>query len=76
MPDAMDRVQAEALALVDGAVAAHAARPRTEGLTQCERVACGETIARERMALGARLCIEYQHEHEARGAHFRAWGCK
>ena len=74
MPDAMERVQAEALALAEGAVAAHAARPRTEGLTVCERYGCDEAIAPARTALGARLCIDHQREHEAQIAQFSRRG--
>ena len=74
MPDAMDRLQQEALDHASDAVAAHADRPRSLGLSHCEREECGEAIAANRTAMGARLCIECQKEVEARAAHFRTWG--
>ena len=74
MPDAMDQVQQHVQDLADDALGAHARRPRREGRDTCENADCGELIASERRALGARLCMDCQREDEARAAHFRTWG--
>lgn len=72
MPDAMDAVQERTLREL-GEIEAH--RPRLQvGRTHCHRADCGEPIAPQRTALGAQLCMECQHEQDARDAHFRVWG--
>jgi len=74
MPDAMDRVQQHAQDLNSDALAEHARRPVVQGRTHCAQQDCGEPIAPARMALGAQLCLDCQHEQEARDAHFAKWG--
>lgn len=74
MPDAMDAVQQHAQDLTDDALRAHSLRQRSPGLAFCEDEACGEPIAPERMAIGARLCLDCQKAEEARAAHFVKWG--
>lgn len=74
MPDAMDRVQQHAQDLADDALIAHVQRPRPVGRDTCENVDCREGIGAARQALGARLCLDCQHEEEARLAHFKTWG--
>lgn len=73
MPDAMDRCQQFNDDATADALARHADRSRTIGLSHCEVADCGEPIARERTALGARLCLECQKAEEAQAAHFRGW---
>ena len=73
MPDAMDLVQQHADDLTSDALTAHAQRPRTVGLTHCEFADCGEPIAPQRTALGARLCLECQQGEEAMAAHQKTW---
>lgn len=73
MPDVLDFVQQQTEREDARALAAHVERPRQQGRTTCERHDCGEPIHPARTALGARLCIECQHEQEARDAHFNTW---
>lgn len=74
MPDAMDRVQQHAQDLTADALAAHAKRAVVVGRTHCINVDCGEAIAPARTTMGAQRCVVCQTEHEARAAHFAAWG--
>lgn len=74
MPDAMDRVQQHAQDLNADALAAHTQRQVDIGRTECINLDCGEAIAPPRTAMGAQRCIDCQTEHEARAAHFAAWG--
>lgn len=46
------------------------------GRTHCINLDCGEPIATARTAMGAQRCMDCQREHEARDAHFAAWGRK
>jgi hypothetical protein len=73
MPDAMDQCQQFNDDQTEDALRRHADRARPVGLSHCERSDCREPIKPERTALGARLCMECQHEEEAREAHFRGW---
>lgn len=72
MPDAMDAIQERVLLDTEAAVAARTA-PK-EGRTQCAHIGCGEPIAPERTALGARFCLDCQRAAESSAAHFRTWG--
>lgn len=69
----MDRCQQFNDDVVADALARLASKARSAGLSECERLDCGEPINPERTALGARLCMECQHEADAQAAHFRAW---
>jgi hypothetical protein len=68
MPDLGDYVQALQLAEIE---AANATRTVREGRDTCEDG--GAAVSPQRKALGARLCLEHQHEVEARAAHFKRW---
>lgn len=74
MPDLMDAVQQYAADHTADALAQHARRPVVQGRTHCAQQDCGEPIAPERTSLGAQLCLDCQHEQEARDAHFAKWG--
>ena len=73
MPDAMDAVQ-ERVLREERELLEQRRTPRPAGLTHCRRHDCREPIAPPRTALGAQLCLECQHEQDARDAHFRIWG--
>lgn len=73
MPDAMDAIQREAERIVDVGLQRHANRSRAEGRSTCAHADCGEPIAPERTALGARLCIDCQRGEEAAASHFATW---
>ena len=73
MPDPMDLVQERVQRETDALVAS-AARATSPGATACVGADCGEPIAPERTALGARLCLDCQRGAEARNAHFARWG--
>lgn len=75
MPDHMDAIQDRVQRETDAIIANHTA-PAAAGRTTCARAECGEPIAPQRTAIGARLCIDCQHEEEARQAHFRTWGAR
>lgn len=76
MPDAMDRVQQHTQDLTADALAAHSRRRVVVGRTHCINLDCGEAIASARTQMGAMRCIDCQRGHEARAAHFAAWGRK
>ena len=73
MADAMDAVQQHAIDATEDVLRRHHARPVMAGRTHCAILDCGEAINAARTALGAQLCLECQHEEEARDAHFKAW---
>lgn len=73
MADAMDAVQQQALDAAEDALLRHQARPAPAGRTSCANLDCGESIHPARTALGAQLCLECQHEQDARDAHFNTW---
>ncbi len=73
MADAMDAVQQQALDAAEDALLRHQARAVPPGRTTCANLDCGEPIHAARTALGAQLCLECQHEQDARDAHFRTW---
>ncbi|GAB3335199.1 hypothetical protein GCM10027359_08650 [Marilutibacter aestuarii] len=73
MPDQMDQVQAMNELHTENALRTHARRERSQGLTHCENLDCGEPIAAVRQAMGARLCVPCQKGEEAAAAHQRAW---
>jgi RNA polymerase-binding transcription factor DksA len=71
MPDVMDTIQERQLR-EEAEIVANRPKP-VVGLTRCSRADCGEPIAPQRTALGARLCMECQQEQDARDAHIRHW---
>lgn len=72
MPDVNDAVQE--LVLREGAsIVDNRPQQCTQGLTHCERHDCREPIDPARTRLGARLCMDCQHEKEAQAAHFARW---
>lgn len=71
MPDFLDQVQ-ERMLREEAEILANRPKPRP-GRTRCALADCGEAIAPARTALGAQLCLDCQHEHDARAAHFRTW---
>jgi hypothetical protein len=73
MPDAMDQVQALVSDRIADELQRHHDRPRALGRTHCAVADCRAAINAERTALGAQLCIECQHEADARDAHLAAW---
>lgn len=73
MPDAMDRLQQFNDDQAEDALRRHADRARPAGRTHCAVADCREPIVPERTALGAQLCMECQHEEDARNAHVRGW---
>lgn len=76
MADILDCAQEYAASHAESAVAAHAGRVRTVGLTHCEEEDCGAPIAPTRTADGARRCVTCQSEHEAQSGRFKTWGRK
>lgn len=74
MPDVMDHVQQLNDDLTADALARHAAKLVVPGRATCINQDCGAAITATRTALGANRCVECQREHEARAAHFAAWG--
>ncbi len=74
MPDAMDHVQQLTDDLTADALARHAAKLVVPGRTACINQDCAAPIAASRTAFGAQRCVVCQREHEARAAHFAAWG--
>jgi RNA polymerase-binding transcription factor DksA len=72
MPDLHDAVQ-ELEQRERDAIVANRVQQNAQGLTHCERADCREPIDAARTRLGARLCMDCQHEREAQQAHFAQW---